>query len=397
MDCNECRHAVVRGESAEEASINAHVAACGLCTAWREQEMMTMGQLQQAGAAWRERGMADEVVARVPVAKRSAVAGRIARFAAAAAVLAVAAGGVYIAAGPTPASAMQIMVRELRERGNVRFVLESPGREPASGTMYVSGSRMRVELANGDVVVVDTELRRTVLLKPATKQVIAGDNSGRFIDLYGLLLQLADAPRMEDLGVELVEGHAAEKFRVHLPPSMGALPEAVAVVWLDVSTKLPLRVEIPVRENSGESVVFREFAFDIAMSEGLFDTNPAGYVPFAPLATTTAIGLEMGMKIRNLGMAFHMYMQDHGEKIPETIEQLAPYLEAGGLRSSRNPDEPVGYVYIKPRLPLNGADVLAYERFAGDADHVWVVLVEGSAHVKTRAELEALLRETRGE
>jgi hypothetical protein len=393
MNCDECREAIIRGERVAEA--DEHAAKCVECGAWLEKESEVMTALGHAGRGWREAPL--EVALPKPSMKRAGVAGRIMRFAAAAAVLAVAAGGAYFATRPTPVSAMQVMVRELRDRGSVRFVLESPGRSPESGTMFVSGTRMRIELENGDVVVVDSELRRTVLLKPATKQFIAGDNSGRFFDLYGLLLQLADAPRTEDLGLELIGGQEAEKFRVHLPPSMGALPDAVAVVWLDISTRLPLRVEIPFGEGSGDPVVFRDFAFDVAMPEELFDTNPAGYEAFAPLATTPGIGLEMGMKIRNLGMAFHMYMQDHGEMVPETIDQLAPYLEAGGLRSSRNPDEPVGYVYVKPRLPLNGAHVLAYERFAGDAEHVWVVLVEGSAHVKTRAEFEALLRETRGE
>lgn len=396
MNCDECRDAVVRGEAADEASINAHVAACGSCAAWREQEMTTMGQLQQAGAAWRERGMADEVVARVPVAKRSAVAGRIARFAAAAAVLVVAAGGVYVATRPTSVNAMAVMVHEIRERGSVRFTISAPFLPGRSAVMTVSGERVRIELGNGDVVVSDAGANRTVMLKPSVREMVSVPTAGPAVDMYGLLLGLADGPKAEAMGTETVDGRRAEKYRVAVSRAGQPFAGSVVTVWLDGATRLPVRMEAPVKDPQGNEgvVTLAGFAFDGAVDAGAFDLEPAGYAAVAPSVSTPAIGNQMLLKIRNVGMAFHMYMSEH-EGVPETIEQLKPYLEEGGLRSLRRPGEEIGYVYVKPTEPLVYEDVVLYERFA-EGDEVMVVLVNSRVEVKTRAEVEEMVKRVEG-
>ena len=90
-------------------------------------------------------------------------------------------------------------------------------------------------------------------------------------------------------------------------------------------------------------------------------------------------------------MAFHMYLSEHEDAPPERIEDLARYLPEGGLKGVRRPQEEVGYVYVKPSVPLNPGHVLLYERFAEGAETLWVVMVDGSSQVRTHAELERML------
>jgi hypothetical protein len=404
MNCEQCREEFLsRGPS--EAT-DAHAAECDACRESLPAEAALMSRLDRAGRAWRSGPMGNVVAERIRANTPSSGArhiarprglGRVFRLAVAAGLTVAAGSVVFLAARPTPANAMVLMAREIRERGNVRFTIEVPHGPMENGVLSVSGSRLRLDMTNGDAVVADTATKRTSLIRPASSTFIAGENAGGSLDLYGFLLSLADAPRVEEIGTGEIDGRPAEIVRAHLDEPLAGLSGGVSTLWLDLATRLPLRVEIPtrIRDDAGNDVdatiVLRDFDFDAVFADDFFSTEPAGFATAPPEATTPGVGIQMGSKIRNLAMAFHSAMQANSGTVPETIESLAPYLEEGGLRSPRRPDEPIGYVYVKPTLPLNYNAVLAYERFAEASETLWVVMVDGSAHVKTRAELDAML------
>jgi hypothetical protein len=404
MNCEQCREEFLSKGPSE--STDAHAAECETCREILPGEATLMSRLDKAGSAWRSAPLGDAVASALDTRGKPQTAGRARRTGgvqrtvrlAAAAALAVAAGtAVFLATRPTPANAMMLMAREVRERGSVRFAIEVPHGPMESGVLSVAGSRMRLDRPNGEAVVADMVAKRTALIRPAARTFIAGENAGGTLDLYTFLLALADAPRVEEIGVGEIAGRPAEIVRVHVEEPMMGLSSGVSTVWLDLATRLPVRVEIPTRirdeanQDVGATIVLRDFEFDVTLPEGTFDTEPAGFAAEAPEATTPGVGIQMGTKIRNLAMAFHTAMQANDGAVPESLDALEPYLEPGGLRSSRRPEEPIGYVYVKPTLPLKYDAVLAYERFAEQSETLWVVMVDGSAHVKTRDELNALL------
>jgi hypothetical protein len=408
MNCEQCREEFLNRGPSE--GTDAHAAECDACRESLPAEAALMSRLDRAGGAWRSGPMGDAVAERIRANTPSSGARHLARphrlsrpfrLAAAAAFAFTAGSVIFLAARPTPANAMVLMVREIRERGTVRFIIEVPHGPMESGVLSVSGSRLRLDMANGEAIVADMDTKRTSFIRTASRTFVASDNHGGSIDLYAFLLSLADAPRVEQVGAGEIQRRPAEIVRAHIAEPISWLGGGEATLWIDLSTRLPLRVEMPtqIRDESGADVaatiVLRDFEFDVVLDESLFDTQPTGFAAAAPEATTPGVGIQMGTKIRNLAMAFHTAMQANDGTVPETIEELASYLEEGGLRSARRPEEPIGYVYVKPTLPLNYEALLAYERFAEGAETLWVVLVDGSAHVKSRAEFDALLRSSR--
>lgn len=398
MECDRCREVhAAEGWTAETAE---HAASCVGCREVLAIEASLIDRLERAGRAWRRGSVGASPRRRA--AGRRAVAGvvrrRLARAGAVAAVLAVVGVASVLVLGPTSGPALAVMSRQVREAGTVRFVIEVPAGPLQSGTVWVSGRRLRLDLPNGDAIIADPEARRTALVSMSTRTVSAAESDGGSSRLYSVLLSLGEARRVESEGFVEQEGRAAELFLADISDTFdGMVGGGVARVWLDVSTRLPLRVEIPARvrgEDGSErdaAVVLRDFAFDLELPEALFETNPPGFSELTPRATTPVVGMEIGKRIRNLAMGVQMFMHDHEGAAPDRLEQLTPYVGVEGIRSPARPSEAIGFEYVKPTLPLQPEAVLAYERFAEGAEHVWVVLVDGSAHVITREELERRL------
>lgn len=384
MNCDECRESVV-GDGRPTGEAVQHAAACPACAAWIARESAVMGVLERAGAAWREAPMAGRIADRLRGRPGRRAVPRMARWVAAAAVLVLAAGGIAVALKPSPANAMTAMLRRVRELGTLRFTLETPSR--GSGVFFIHGPDLRLESSEGYVHIIHAG--ESVVLRPDRREIIRGGRADGMLDLYGVFLALGEAPRIEELGLEPLDGRPAEVFRVAVPAPFDGSGQA-ATVWLDVETRLPRRVEIPAPAEG--VIVFRDFAFDGAMDGALFDLSPAGFTERPPEATTPAIGNVMASKLRNLGMAFQVYLQEHDNAAPDSLEQLAPYLEEGGLRSLRRPQESMGYVYVRPGEPMRGDRILIYERFAEQSEQVWVLMADTSVRLKTQAELAALLR-----
>lgn len=351
-----------------------------------------MSRLESAGTAWRGHQIGERMAATERPAR--SFGRRVGGLVAAAAAIVIVAGGLFIATRPSEANAMVLMGQRLRQVGTIQFRLEVPHHGIESGRFFVNGERLRVELASGDVLVMDGERREGVLIRTATREVVRGAKPNGAVDFYGLFTSLADAQRVEEVGTAVIEGRHAEVFRASVPDHGQRLQTEVATVWLDAATRLPLRVEFPCIGSNGQptQAIISEFIFDAPIAEGMFDTDPQGFASVAPDATTTGIGLDMAKQLRDVGMAFHVYMQEHDGAVPESLVALTPkYLSADRLVSARRPGEPIGYVYVKPTLPLRYDAVLAYERFAEGSDKLWVLMVDSSVQMKTQQELRRLL------
>lgn len=379
MRCDECRERVVR-QGAVDADERRHAEECEPCRAWIAQEVPLMATLAGAGKAWRTAPMP------LPAAAPKRI--RAVRWVAAAAVLAITAGGLSVLFRPAPASAMSVMRTRL-EHGGVRFRADLPGGPSPSILIIAQGARVRVETSDGFIYLEDSVRGERAVLRPDRREVFRGDPPTGTIDFYGLLASLGRAERVESLGVRPLDGRIAEVYRARLPREMDGVSGEGATVWLDVETRLPLRVEIPAA--GGATALLSAFAFDEELDPGLFDLSPPGYSQRPPEATTPAVGQDMGIRLRNIGMAFQIYLSEHEGAVPDRLEDLQPYLKEGGLRNPRRPEEPVGFVYVKPTLPLNGGAVLAYERFAEQSASVWVLGVDGHVEVQGWDALRARL------
>lgn len=397
MNCDTFREQVVTG-TLSPSERQPHAASCPECAAWASTEMATMNKLSEAGAQWRAAPLGEAVVARIAGTRptRAPRWGWAMRLAAAAAIVLAAGTGLVVALGPSPASAMGLMMRELHARGTVCFTLESPYGSPQSGRFMVRGTQMRIDLPSGEFLISSPASGEMALVRPASREVIRGSVQREAFDLYAMFLSLADAPHVESLGYATINGRNARVLRVELPPALDAVPDLIATVWFDTATRLPLRAELPSRSGTKtQTIVFRDFVFDQPLSDELFSTSPDGYTDSRPTATTPGIGMQIGIRVKNISMAFQLYMHDHGGEspggLPQTLDDLRPYLKEGELINPRNPSEPIGFEYVSPTLPLDYTSVLIYERFAEGADQIWVGLVDGRSQVMTQAELARAL------
>lgn len=403
MNCDEFRERIlIAGSDSPRVPHDEHLATCPECAAWYSMETAVMTKLSQAGEHWRNAPLADQVMNTLGERTTSSPAHPrhrtpLAKFAVAAALVLAAGAALVFSLTPAPASAMSAMsamAEQLKNAGSVAFTMESPARTPPSCRMTVRGQDMRAELATGEIIIANATRNELVVLRPDRREFMRGEPSQRPFDLRAAFIELAQAPRIESLGREQLIGRSAEVFRAHMPKSFDGMPDAVAKIWLDVATHKPLRIEIPLLTLDGPKMVtFKDFAFDDAVSEALFDTAPPGYTRAEPQADTPGVGNQIGIKMRNLGMAFHAFLSQHDDQPPATIEDLKPLVPEGGLVNPRRPSEPIGFVYVKPVMPLKYDDLLLYERFAENADKIWIARVDSSVHMLTRAEFDKLIAE----
>ena len=148
--------------------------------------------------------------------------------------------------------------------------------------MHIAPGRARVESPGGSVaiMVMDSSPPKSLVLQPATKKAIRIDlvggpdmtNATSQKDLFEELLKLR-GQASEELGQREIDGRQAVGFRARL----GGFDW---IVWVDIATGLPTRIEVPYEKmlGPGAKMVMHDFAFDVPLDESLFSLDPpAGY------------------------------------------------------------------------------------------------------------------------
>lgn len=157
----------------------------------------------------------------------------------------------------------------------------------SASAMFMAPSRERTETtADGEksaaISIVDGQKDRSITLIPATKTAVvislknfpAKDSPfGRtFQGLRELVAsaQSGQAGKAERLGIQTIDGRAAESFRIQL----GSID---VKIWADPKTLLPVRVE-QTSADPKVSVVMTDFRFNVPLDEALFSVEvPPGY------------------------------------------------------------------------------------------------------------------------
>ena len=142
-----------------------------------------------------------------------------------------------------------------------------------------------------------------------------------FAEVRSLLLDARDKPEVkrERLGEKEIDGHKVIGYRV--TRNRGLDDGIVMTLWGDSKTGLPVRVERIIR-SSGEidTLTMSDFAFDVALDESLFSTEPpAGY---------TTMNLRWDFPPageKELIETLRLYSQQLGGRFPDVLDLPAAH------------------------------------------------------------------------
>jgi hypothetical protein len=158
---------------------------------------------------------------------------------------------------------------EFKEHGNLVRI---------SNSMHLQPDRVREELPDGKVKVIDFSKRRNITLDTVRRTaVVVTDTSHppnykheRFLDkVKESIERIRTDPLRTDsyLGKRTVDGRIVEGFEMRKPTQMQTL-------WVDMNTGLPSEMEIVSLDDPGRSVVMRDFQFNVESYESLFSVDP---------------------------------------------------------------------------------------------------------------------------
>jgi outer membrane lipoprotein-sorting protein len=156
---------------------------------------------------------------------------------------------------------------EDRPIGKVRLFVQAPG-------------LLRVEYEDDTIGILERAKHQTLTLNPKQKKAILTLGLSDMMgppNIYELFLN-ATQDKLENLPEETIDGKKAIGYRVRFGL---AADKKEARVWVDPTTKLPVRIEQSEKDKSGREtahMVFSDFVFDAPLDAALFRmTPPEGY------------------------------------------------------------------------------------------------------------------------
>jgi hypothetical protein len=150
--------------------------------------------------------------------------------------------------------------------------------ERISESMHLQPDRVREELPDGRSKVIDFSKRKSITIDPVgrTALVVTDTNESprykpeRFLDkVRECIERIRTDPRRTDryLGIQSIHDRAREGFEMRKPTQ-------VQTLWVDVDTGLLAEMEIVAADDSGQSVLMRNFEFEVESYESLFSVDP---------------------------------------------------------------------------------------------------------------------------
>ena len=174
----------------------------------------------------------------------------------------------------------------------------------------------RTELSGEDVMIEDRIKGRSLILNTRRKEAMLIESKpivaiGQSGDLFDQLRNFRGKPE-QDLGERVIGDRTARGFRI----SAGGWDP---VVWVDIKTKLPIRMELKTASNADgmKIIVFDEFVFDTPLDPALFSlTPPEGYkVRVIPVVTDQVVPVE-----RDLVDLLGDYAKRSGGRFPNDLQ-----------------------------------------------------------------------------
>lgn len=154
---------------------------------------------------------------------------------------------------------------------------EDPGTATGMEMAYKEPGRLRYTFPTGDYTIMDLKQRKAIMVKPARKTYRywnfpdpTGEKRNDVIDRLRSLPERAD----EVIEKREMDGRTVQGFRVNQVEEKGMNN---VVVWVDVETKDPVRVEGESSEGHiGRTIrmIMRNFDFTADLDDALFDLTP---------------------------------------------------------------------------------------------------------------------------
>jgi outer membrane lipoprotein-sorting protein len=169
---------------------------------------------------------------------------------------------------------------QMRKSQTVTFkwVHERKGQPSSSDRVWIKApSLIRVESADGKIVITDYAERKSLLLDPGERKAKLIQGLG--LDAPNIYQLLRDVPKdaIKPLPEREIDGRQFPGFLVRI--GFGK-DRHEASVWIDRQTRLPVRIEISGKDSKGQEVreITEELVFDRALDATLFGlAAPAGY------------------------------------------------------------------------------------------------------------------------
>ncbi|MEN6450782.1 MAG: hypothetical protein ABFC96_09840, partial [Thermoguttaceae bacterium] len=193
--------------------------------------------------------------------------------------------GWFLLLGSSPQISLAQVLDRVAKTRSVTFK-ESCATIPGQPAGVVRGSILadglvRMDMPDGYFTVMDTKSGTALCVSPKEKtaRIMMGIRTPP-INIYEMLRNIISdkSPRLPD---EMIEGRKANVFRVEpneeVRKQSHGLPCPAMKVWVDPSTKLPIRME-PIVQDPKDPMVMYDFVFDKPLDRSLFSlTPPAGY------------------------------------------------------------------------------------------------------------------------
>lgn len=139
---------------------------------------------------------------------------------------------------------------------------------------------LRGERDNGEVLIVDWAVGRSLSLNPHTKQAFTWEikpGTKAVFDLYDWIRNLRDGTEVP-VGEKVLNNRKVLGFRVAAPmPASGGTENAEVIVWVDSETELPVQIDGGA-DAPLEGPIVTNINFGVELDDALFDmTIPEGY------------------------------------------------------------------------------------------------------------------------
>ncbi len=161
-------------------------------------------------------------------------------------------------------------------------------------------------------------------------------------------------------------------------------------VWVDISTNLPIQIEIEGTARDGESSrqVWTDIVFGQPLDDALFDFKPAGYEIKTFDRTKGMQHMSSAVMMNNILKACRRYVNDNQGQWPGKLEELLAYdLPPDAI------EKPIKTcIYLKPSGPVTETTIILYEAYDQWQEGINVGYANGQVYfLKDESEFKKLL------
>ncbi|MHC4441825.1 MAG: zf-HC2 domain-containing protein [Planctomycetota bacterium] len=282
-------------------------------------------------------------------------------------------------------------------------------------TMYKGDHLMRIKMSSPfdfskavpetpdfkpKTIICDFAQPKMLLLDTENKvAMIFDEGKPQYFDFYKIVTEFKDGSE-KGIGIKIIEGRDAVGFLIDNNGQESTF-------WVDPQTQLPIQIEQKLVDRNGveSTEIVKDFLFDAVLDDSLFSLEiPEGYkdgrVEFPAITRAKDLSLRVvsAASAVRIAKACIKYAKDNSGQWPEDLKSLEAYgIDAQALINARQPDIAVGWVYLRPSVPLHkikapANKILLHEVFEEWGEGINVVNVDGHVQfLKDQAKFNGLI------